>query len=87
MSTEKTITTEHKANVLKSLSRISKFNGKIGLIAILGLPTAFITWIWTDFTIFFKIIATSIILMLFNAFVEKIIKNVKKGVEDLEVSD
>ena len=86
MSTEKT-TKEDKERVLRGLYNYSRINGFLGILAILGFPTAFITWVWTDFTIFFKIIATSIILMLFNAFVEKIIKNVKKGVEDLEVSD
>ena len=87
MSTEKTINKDHKTNVLKSLSRISKVNGKIGLIGIIGFPTAFITWIWTDYIIFFKIIATSVILILLSKFLSKVIETVKKQVNSLEVKD
>jgi hypothetical protein len=81
MTIEETITTEHKEKVLKSLSRISKVSGKIGLIGIIGFPTAFITWIWTDYIIFFTIIATSVIPILFNVFVNEVIETVKKGVK------
>ena len=86
MSTEKT-TKEHKERVLRGLSNYSRINGFFGILAILGFPTAFITWVWTDFIIFFKIIATSVILLLFTQFITKVIGAVKKGVNNLEVTD
>ena len=87
MSTEKIINKDHKTKVLKSLLKFSRFSGTIGLFGILGFPTAFITWIWTDYIIFFKIIATSVILMLLSKFLSKVIETVKKQVNKLEVSD
>ncbi len=87
MSTEKTTTKEHKDKVLKTLSKYSIINGYFGILAIIGFPTAFITWVWTDYIIFFKIIITSVILLLFTQFITKVIDVVKKGINNLEVKD
>lgn len=82
-----TVTKIKKESGLRALDKLSKANGKIGLISIIGIFSAFVCWIWIGFGFAFKVFITSILLLFFNVFANKVLESVRNQVEDLEVED
>lgn len=71
----------NNTKVIKTLDQLGNVFSVISLLGLLGIPLAFILWIWLGFTIFFKTILTAIIVLLIGQFFVKIFKRVKEQVK------
>jgi len=73
--------------VKKKLSRWQNITGTIALLGLIGIPISFIIWIWLGFSIFMKLLLTSIIITLIGKFFNHVTSLLTKQIKDLDNSN
>jgi len=66
---------------IEQLTVWAKYVGWLLMLGLLGILSSIIVWIWLGFWIFFKVLLTSIVVILIGQFFSKVIKGLVEALK------